>query len=193
MYGEWRKRLRLQWFDYSSRWYYFMTICTKGGLNHFGDIVDGKQKLNDYGNIAKYCWENIIQHYPWIELDEYVIMPNHIHWIIIVGNEYFRSNEMNDNPSLNELPVGNEYFRSDRKNSIPCPDNSHPNISNVIKWFKIWVTKEIRQDYGDYEFGWQKSFYDVIIRNDEQLQKTREYIVLNPMKWWEDKNNPDNL
>lgn len=91
-------------------------------------------------------------------MDEFIIMPNHIHGIIIVGNEYFRSD-----------------------------------ISNIVKGFKIWVSKEIRQNYGDFEFSWQKSFFDVIIRNDEQLQKTREYIVNNPAKWDEDVNNPKNF
>ncbi len=81
-------------------------------------------------------------------------MPNHIHWIIIVGNEYFRSD-----------------------------------ISNVVKGFKIGVTKEIRQKYNDYEFWWHTSFYDVIMRNEQQLEKTREYIIMNPKKWELDENN----
>lgn len=114
--------------------------------------------LNKYGEIVQKCWEKILEHYQNIDLDEMIVMPNHIHGVIIVGNEYFRSD-----------------------------------ISNVIKWFKIWVTKEIRQKFWDYEFAWQKSFYDVIIRSKEQLIKTREYIVNNPMKWEEDVNNPNNI
>jgi len=155
---EGRKKLRLEWFDYSYAWYYFVTICTKGRIDYFWSIEDNRSEPNDYWNIAKDCWEKIIEHYHGIELDEFIVMPNHIHGIIIVGNEYFRSD-----------------------------------ISNIIKWFKIWVTKEIRQNYGDYEFAWQKSFHDVIIRNQEQLDKTREYIKLNPVKWEEDINNLVNI
>ncbi len=110
--------------------------------------------INEYWKIAENCWREITQHYQNLKLDEMIIMPNHIHGIIIVGNEYFRSD-----------------------------------ISNVIKGFKIWVTKEIRNKYEDYEFTWQKSFYDVIIKNEEQLEKTREYITMNPVKWCEDEEN----
>ncbi|MDA9128979.1 transposase [Candidatus Gracilibacteria bacterium] len=151
---ETRKKLRLKGFDYGSKGYYFITICTKGRIHYFGDVVEGNVILNDYGEAAEECWGNIVEHYEGIELDEFIIMPNHIHGIIIVGNEYFRSD-----------------------------------ISNVIKGFKIGVTKEIRQNHKDYEFAWQKSFHDVIIRNQDQLDKSREYIRMNPMKWEEDENN----
>lgn len=157
-YWVWRKKLRLDWFDYGNQGYYFVTICTKWRMDNFWSIENSRSNLNDYWEIVFKCWENIVEHYEGIELDEFIIMPNHIHGIIIVGNEYFRSD-----------------------------------ISNIIKWFKIWVTKEIRQNYGDYEFAWQKSFFDVIIKNQQQLDKTREYIILNPSKWWEDVNNSTNI
>ena len=160
---EGRKKLRLENYDYSQEWYYFVTMCTRGRLHHFWEIKNDVIVLNKYGKIAQTCWQEIIEHYDNVRLDEYVIMPNHIHGIIIVGNEYFRSN--------------NEDV------------DKRSNISNIIKWFKIWVTKEIRKTYNDYEFVWQKSFYDVIIQNDEQLWKSREYIFLNPEKWENDVNN----
>ena len=163
---EWRKKLRLEWFDYSSVGYYFVTICTKGRIDYFWEIQGWESMYNDYWDIAYKCWKDIVVHYQWIKLDEFMIMPNHIHGIIIVGNEYFRSDK---------------------------EETTRPNISNIIKWFKIWVTKEVRQNYWDYEFAWQKSFHDVIIRNQEQLDKTREYIILNPSKWDEDVNNQINI
>jgi transposase-like protein len=111
-------------------------------------------------------------------------MPNHIHWIIIiedtVGNEYFRSDIWSEKKR-------NEYFHSLQWLK------SKPNLSNIIKWFKIWCTKEIRNKYEDFNFWWQKSFFDKIIRNDEQLWKTREYILNNPLKWELDVNNPKNI
>ena len=157
-YWEWRKKLRLQGFDYGNQWHYFVTICTKGRIDYFWEIYEGKVILNDFWIIVQNCWEDILVHYQGTYLDEFIIMPNHIHGIIIVGNEYFRSD-----------------------------------LSNIVKGFKIWVTKEIRKNFWDYEFAWQKSFFDVIIRNDEQLQKTREYIVNNPSKWDEDVNNSKNF
>lgn len=92
--------------------------------------------------------------------------------IIIVGNEYFRSDNWNYNNNEN------------RNENI----HSLPNISNIIKGFKIWCTKEIRNKHNNFQFTWQKSFYDVIIKNDEQLQKTRQYILDNPIKWKDDVN-----
>ena len=74
-----------------------MTICTKNRENYFGEIVDGKMILNEYGKIAEQNWKNILNHYQNVDIDEFVVMPNHIHGIIIlsVGNEYFRSYDEN--------------------------------------------------------------------------------------------------
>jgi len=173
-----RKPQRLKNYDYSQNGFYFVTICTKDREKYFGEIIDGKMILNNFWKIAEQNWKNILIHYQNIEIDEFVIMPSHIHWIIIltVGNEYFRSDNWNENQIK-----GNEYF------------HPLPNLSNIIKWFKIWCTKEIRNIYNDFTFSWQKSFFDVIIRNDAQLEKTRQYIVDNPIKWELDKNNPVNL
>ncbi len=169
-----RKPLRLKKYDYSSAWYYFVTICTKNRINYFWEIIDWKMILNEYWKIAEKFWKQILFYYQNIELDEFVIMPNHIHWIIII--------------------VGNEYFRSDVR-EIKGNENiySLPNLSNIIKWFKIWYTNEIRKNYNDFEFFWHKSFFDKIIQNEEQLLKTREYIENNPLKWEFDVNNPINL
>ena len=170
-----RKSLRLKYFDYSSNWYYFVTICTKKREDFFGEIIDWKMFLNICGEIAKKYWEEISKHYQNIIIDEFIIMPNHIHWIlIIVGNKYFHSDDENKNKT------GNENIRS--------VQNSW-NLSNIIKWFKIWCTKEIRYHYNDFVFWWHKSFYDVIIRNDKQLEKSRNYIINNPLKWQSDINN----
>ena len=160
-----RKKLRLKWYNYSDNWFYFVTLCTKWRENFFWEIVNWKMLLNDYWKIVENCWNSILKHYQNVWIDEFIIMPNHIHWIIII--------------------VGNEYFRSDKLTVW--------NLSNIIKWFKIWVTKEVRNKYNDYEFWWQKSFFDKIIKNEEQLLKTQEYIVNNPMKWDLDINNLLNI
>ncbi len=178
-----RKNQRLKNFDYSQNGFYFVTICTKNRENYFGEIVDGKMILNEYGKIAEQNWKNILNHYQNVDIDEFVVMPNHIHGIILsVGNEYFRSYDENRSDNWNENQInGNENI------------HSLPNLSNIIKWFKIWCTKEIRNIYNDFTFTWQKSFFDVIIRNDEQLEKIRQYIIDNPIKWEWDANNPLNI
>lgn len=168
-----RKPLRLKQYDYSQDGYYFITICTKNREHYFWEIVDGEMMLNDYGKIVQKCFWDINNHYQNVELDIYVIMPNHLHCIIILKNN----------------TVGNEYFRSESNNRNENIHFLQANISNIIKWFKIWITKEIRNNYKDFTFAWQKSFFDVIIKNDEQLEKSREYILNNPLQWEFDTNN----
>lgn len=124
--------------------------------------------LNDYGKEFDKIIQDTIDIRKEIILDEYVIMPNHVHIVIFVQN-----------------PVGNAGMRSESKEG----DITKNHASNYIQGIKSRFTREIRQNYGDYEFAWQKSFFDVIIRNEEQLEKTREYIIMNPVKWKEDVNN----
>ena len=201
---EWRKRLRLENYDYSWEWWYFLTFCTKGRLQYFWEIIDWKMILNEYGNIFKNIIEETINIRKEIILDEYVIMPNHIHVLVFVKN-----------PNPNNKPVGNAGMRSwwngcswlherPELNKNTCSEkgphacgpygNENKNItknyiSNYVQWLKSSFTRDIRKKINDYEFAWQKSFYDVIIRNDDQLEKSREYISLNPEKWENDVNN----
>lgn len=137
-----------------------------------------------------------------IEFDECIIMPNHIHMIIIVKN-------MDNNNPVGNVGMRSETMIRSEDEEKTCDDDSGPHacgpyeneimnktknyLSNTIQGLKAYITKEIRQKYTDYEFAWQKSFHDVIIRNQEQLDKTREYIILNPSKWEEDVNNLINI
>lgn len=173
--------------------------------------------LNDYWKIIQESFLKTQEIRKEIMFDECIIMPNHIHAIIIiqkpVGNADMRSkmrigNNIEIQTNREEKSVGNAGMRSDIQD-IRSGTTSYPKsgphacgpyenetlnrtkniLSNTIQGFKAFVTKEIRQNYGDHEFAWQKSFFDVIIRNDEQLEKTREYIILNPEKWELDTNN----
>ncbi|MDD4530125.1 MAG: transposase [Candidatus Gracilibacteria bacterium] len=192
--GPHRKNLRLKNFDYSQNGYYFITICTQNRENHFGKIIDGEMVLNEFGKIALKCWNEIIKHHGNVGIDEFIIMPNHIHGIIIlnfihneniVGNENIRSQNNEDKENIYSSENRNENIRSLRRQNA--------NLSNVIKGFKIGVTKEIRNEFDNLTFSWQKSFHDTIIKNEEQLNKMREYIINNPLQWEFDKNNPINI
>ncbi|MDD5213686.1 MAG: hypothetical protein PHG82_04650 [Candidatus Gracilibacteria bacterium] len=204
-FGPERKKLRFSNYDYSRNGFYFITICTKNRENYFGEIIDEKMILNEYGLIVEKSWQEITKHYQNVIIDEFMIMPNHFHGIIIIDNTMIFGNE---------IPVGNEYFRScignQNQNNNTYKNNgkqnngdennvnqnnrnenirSLPNLSNIIKGFKIGCTKEIRNQYNDFQFSWQKSFYDILIKNDDQLEKTRQYILDNPLKWEDDVNN----
>ena len=142
----------------------------------FGEIENETMILNQYGNIAKYKWTEIPYHYENVDIDIFVIMPNHIHGIIIIK------------PQKDIMAVGTEQC-SVPTNKIP-KSNKYGLLSKVIKSFKNAVTKDIKEISPDADFRWQRSFYDHIIRDDEGLEEIRRYIVQNPLKWELDENNP---
>ncbi|HRY82900.1 MAG TPA: transposase [Candidatus Moranbacteria bacterium] len=175
-----RKNNRLQNYDYSQNGMYFVTICTKNREELFGGIKNGKMILNELGKIVQKCYLEIPKHFDNIYLDQYVIMPNHVHGII----------EINFN-----INVGNAYMRSKNTNRTKML------LSKIVQGFKAAVTRmENGYDKNNkkervYAFPtiWQKSFYDHIIRNEISLNKIREYILNNPKNWEQDRNNVENI
>ena len=163
-----RKRNRLKAYDYSQPGHYFVTICTKNRDNWFGEVNDGKMILNECGVIAAGYWSQIQTHYGNATLDEWVVMPNHIHGIIVI------------------LAVGTEQC------SVPTHVKS-VSLSQIVKSFKDITIKRIRSEFGNSRFAWQRSFHDHVIRDELELRRIREYIVCNPAQWAEDENHPANL
>jgi REP element-mobilizing transposase RayT len=163
-----RKPNRLKYFDYSNAGWYYVTICTKDHQHKFGSVINEKMILNETGKAADKMWLNIPAHYPFAELDEYIIMPNHIHGIIIIDYDI----------------VGDEYLRPLQENTRSL---HRTNLSNVIKGFKIGVTNWCKLN-NHSDFKWQRSFYDRIIRNEIELFNIRKYIKQNPLKWDLEKN-----
>ncbi|PIS15037.1 hypothetical protein COT63_02080 [Candidatus Shapirobacteria bacterium CG09_land_8_20_14_0_10_38_17] len=188
-----RKRIRLKEYDYSLPGYYFVTICTQNRQYLFGNIVNEKMALNEMGKIINQYWQKLPEKFNNVLLDEYIIMPNHLHGIIhIVGAGFSRPTETGFS-----RPTETRFSR--------------PKISleQIIAWFKYQSTKRInhvsnwsgkfinngREDRAPtnkkqiFKKNWQRNYYEHIIRDEEELNKIREYIVLNPHKWPEDKNN----
>lgn len=198
-----RKKLRLEWYDYSSNGYYFITICTKWRENFFGEIIDGEMILNNYGEVVKNEVDNTWELRDNVDIDEYIIMPNHVHLIIVikdnsVGNDCIVPNNiiLNDIEPYNAEPINpSNMNKSSNMNDLQSGTmQSFPTLSRVVRWLKWSITSQINKIPEMREgFAWQKSFFDKIIRNDEQLNKTRQYIIDNPMKWELDINNPINI
>ena len=156
-----KTRNRLEGYDYSQSNYYFVTICTDNRKEYFGKIVDNQMVLNYQGQIVEQQWQWLAKQYSYVKLDEYVVMSNHVHGILIIGE-------------------------SDR--SRPVPTHYNKSLSSLIGAFKTTSSKLIHQN-GLSDFSWQRSFNDHIIRNDESLNKIREYIVNNPINWANDEEN----
>jgi len=161
-----RKLNRLKEYDYSQDGCYFATICVRDKKEWFGKIETGRMVLNEYGEIIEQRWLWLRRQYPYVKLDEFVVMPNHFHGILVIDS--------------NHIIIGNGRDRSLQKIKP---------LSELIGAFKTTSSKLIHQS-GLNVFRWQKSFYDHIIRNEKTLQKIREYIQNNPLKWDLDEYNP---
>lgn len=142
--------------------------------------------LNQVGQTAEQYWLDIPKHFPICELDYYVIMPNHIHGIIILNSTVETGHPSRlglaeaDAPSLQQNNIKQNYSSANT-----------PSLSNIIGSFKSAVTKQIHQT-GYPNFKWQRSFYDRIIRNETELFNIRKYIEQNPLKW-DLENENENL
>jgi len=175
-----RQSMRLSNYDYSAPGYYFVTICTSTMRCRFGKIVSAKICLSDAGLIAKQCWMEIPTHYPCVRLDKFIIMPNHIHGIIIIENNKNSVRAQNFEPLWNFEPVHNKY-----QYIIP------QSLGCIIRGFKIGVTQRCRQN-AHFDFQWKRNFHDHIIRGEADLNRIRNYIQDNPHKWALDEYHPDN-
>jgi REP element-mobilizing transposase RayT len=168
-----RRSIRLKDYDYSQEGIYFITICT---LNHeqlFGDIIDEKMFLNEFGKIVNGFWLKIPENFPNVQLDEYIIMPNHIHGIITVGAIHELPLQ-NDLPQCNELPQQQNVRIHRRKMLLP----------KIIGKFKMQSAKQINKIRNTLGIAvWQRNYYKHIIRHENELNRIREYIVNNPLKW----------
>ena len=177
-----RKNLRLPEYDYAQQGAYFVTMCTKDKACLFGDIVDDEMMLNDAGVVVEKCWNDIPVHFPRVELDQFVVMPNHIHGILFIGDS---------SPIVgakNLSPLRSSQIQKTYPGQKPC--GTSKTIGSIVRGFKIGVTKWMRQHTSVY-FVWQRNYYERVIRNERELNDIREYIVNNPLKWALDHENPD--
>ena len=135
-------------------------------------------KLSNVGQIAAKCWRDIPDHFDNTVLDEFIVMPNHIHGILVIkGNHFLTGDNQN---------VGN----NDRY-SLRRPRNMQL-LPKVISQYKSSVTRRLRKQFINHPFRWQRSFYDHVIRDDESLDDIRAYIKNNPQNWALDEENPVN-
>lgn len=161
-----RKHQRLKEHDYSQSSYYFVTICIKDRREFFSHVINNELVLTEFGKILDEVWKNLPKYYS-VELDCYTIMSDRFHGIIIIDNSLkAKTKEVNKPFSL----------------------------SDISGKFKSFASRRIRELIGDRnEFQWQNSFYDRIIRNENELYNIRNYIHENPLRWNFEKNNPENL
>ena len=203
-----RRSIRLRDYDYTSPGAYFITICTQGRKPVFGEIVNNEMQLNELGESLQLIWNALPERFSNLELDYFVIMPDHIHGIIIIKEtdfvfaedsykselpERFRNSTSSKratnrvsaafSPShpegaINRAPTEQPSLRSADENRILT-------LGEVIRTFKAAITHKIRSQ-GRLDFKWQRNYYEHIIRKDDDLDSVRQYIIDNPAQWAED-------
>lgn len=172
-----RRSIRLLEYDYSRAGAYFITICTRERECLFGNVVDGQMQLNEAGQIIQSVWDDLPQFYEGIELDAFVIMPNHVHGAIIIRTGV---------GAIHELPL-----RSKASASAHIADRRRMLLSKIVGRLKMISAKQInalRQTPGSA--FWQRNYYEHIVRDEESLNRIRQYIVDNPAQWDFDRENP---
>ena len=169
-----RRSIRLKGYDYSQAGAYFITICTQDRACLFGDVVDGEMRLNDVGGMVHDEWLRTADMRPNVELDAFVVMPNHFHGIIILHPD--------GRGTLQRTPTTTvEQFGKPTSNTVPT----------IVRLFKSASTKRINEHRGTPGVSvWQRNYYEHIIRNEESLNRIRQYIYENPARWDMDRNNP---
>ena len=179
-----RRPTRLRGYDYSQPGAYFVTICVQRRKCLFGTITDGKMRLNKIGQIVVECWNRVPQHFPSVELGESVIMPNHFHGIISWGISETRDPQ----PFVGARSPRPPENVKNRKSKVPLPS-----LGKIMAYFKYQSTKHINQRHNTPGTRiWQRNYHDHIIRDDLDLQRLRQYMQNNPMKWELDQLHPDN-
>jgi REP element-mobilizing transposase RayT len=181
-----RRSVRLKGHDYAQPGAYFVTICTRDRECLFGHVVNGEMRLNDAAEIVREQWLRTEQMRPNVELDAFVIMPNHVHGIIVI-HESCRGEA-----SVVEIHGSNTPSKSDASPLRQRPNGTQPgSLSAIVQNFKSISTRKMNaaRDAPGMPV-WQRGYYEHVVRNEAELMAIGEYIEGNPARWDDDENNP---
>jgi putative transposase len=168
-----RRSIRLRDYDYSQSAAYFVTICAHNRRCLFGGVQDGEMAINAWGQMLQICWDEIPVHFPRVELDAFVVMPNHIHGVVLIL----------DDPVTN--PVGATHGSPSDSQSPSGPKQG--SLSAIVGQFKSSVSRRIKtlSNPPDHPL-WQRNYHEHIIRSEKSLNQIRDYVATNPAKWADD-------
>lgn len=200
-----RKSIRLQAYDYSQKGGYFVTICVQNRKCLFGEIKNQTMFLNNAGSMIEKWWRKLPIKYPQISLDEYVIMPNHLHGIIHIVDAIPYNHRSTNNNIVGAIPCNrpnialkmDENMQKTQGENILCKKGENMvsplRLGDYISWFKRMSTNEyirnVKEKYWEpFEKRlWHRNYYEHIIRNEHDCNRISEYIVSNPENWDKDE------
>jgi putative transposase len=183
-----RRSIRLKGYDYATSGAYFVTIVVRDRACLFGEVVGAEMRPNQFGRIVQATWNELPHHYPGVGCDAFVMMPNHIHGVIGLVDD--------DGVSANDVGAGLKPARgvvagpnSVRAGLKPAP--TRPGLPEIIRGFKTFSARRVNElrDTRGVPI-WQRNYYEHVIRDEESLNRIREYILNNPAQWAFDPENP---
>lgn len=220
-----RRSIRLRDYDYSANGAYFVTIRVHVGAGSpspeclFGEMADGVMVLNDAGQMVAEWWAKLPDKFPGVESDEFIIMPNHFHGVVIItdhvgagfprpisgiprpvlGNDHSAKNgeiqggKIQDNINQGGETPNNQTQGGEINQGGETPPLRKPTMGQIVGYFKYQTTKQLNlmRDNPGVPV-WQRNYYERVLRNERELHGARKYIIENPMKWAMDKENPAN-
>jgi putative transposase len=170
-------------YDYSQPGAYFITLVTQGRIDMFGEVIQGQMRCSDRGRVADECWRAIPEHFPNAELGAFVVMPNHVHGIII----------LHERAAITSPPVGAHHDAplqvASRHDASPRFHVQPGSLGSIIRQYKSSVTRKIVQQQGGVPRIWQRNYYEHIIRDEAEHNRIRLYIETNPINWLKDEEN----
>ena len=183
-----RRLIRLRGYDYARAGAYFVTIVTKERACLFGEIVNGEMRLNQFTCIVQAAWDELVRHYQRVECDAFVVMPNHIHGIIVLVDD--------GGVGPNDVGAGLKPARgglgpaaTTRAGLKPAP--TQRGLPEIIRAFKTFSARRINESRATPGAPvWQRNYYEHVVRGENELRRIREYIANNPLQWELDRENP---
>ena len=199
-----RRSLRLPGYDYAQAGAYFVTICTRGRICVLGDVLDGEVRLSEWGVMVNSVWSELPRHYAHVRLDAWVVMPNHVHGIVLLKpDDDMAGAGLKPRAGLKPAPTGvgvlpsrvsdgSRYRGADGSILKPAPTGLRRHgIPEVVRAFKTFSARRINAARGAVGTSfWQRNYYEHVIRDEESLDRIRQYVVDNPARWDEDPENP---
>jgi putative transposase len=186
-----RRSIRLKGYDYAQPGAYFVTICVRERECALGEVVNGEMVLSDAGRIVHACWDDLPNHYPHVQLGAFIIMPNHVHGIIVLLDDAI---VVGAGHVVGAGLVGAGLVGAGlRPAPTTGPAVKRHGLPEIVRAFKSFSARRINEMYGAAGVPfWQRGFYEHIVRKDRELNAIRRYILDNPLKWALDRDNPEN-
>lgn len=184
-----RRSVRLRDYDYTQPGAYFVTICAADKQCVFGSVNDGHVTLNNSGRSVEECWLAIPQHFPLARLDAHIVMPNHLHGVIVISHELVNP-DLRGEAFVREI---SEYQQTEEQMLRPYALDNHPlgtvpgSVGAIVQNFKSVSTRKINKASGGAGVSvWQRNYYEHVIRDQRSLDDVRQYILANPWNWPQD-------